>query len=224
MNGLFITATGTEVGKTMVTASLCYQLLQAGRPVAAIKPVISDFNEEDASGSDTAIIAESLGLSADADTVNTISPFRYKAPLAPSMAAKAEGRTLDYAALIETCEASLRTNPFTLIEGVGGSFVPLTGEKLVADWIKDLALPSVVVAGSYLGTLSHITATVEAMQARGLAIKAVVMSETAGSDHPDFEATLEQARIWCNCPVIALRRIAGDTPWKHAPDLLNALV
>ena len=224
MNGLFITATGTEVGETMVTASLCYQLMQAGRAVTAIKPVISDFDEADASGSDTAVIAESLGMALTADTVNAISPFRYQAPLAPSMAAKAEGRTLDYAALINTCETSLRHNPFTLIEGVGGSFVPLTDEKLVADWIKDLGLPSVVVAGSYLGTLSHLTATVEAMQARGLAIKAVVMSQSEGSEHPDFEATLEQARIWCAYPVIALPRLAGNTPWKHAPDLLSALL
>jgi len=221
--GLFISSTGTEIGKTMVTASLCYQLRAAGRPVSALKPIISGIEAGDMSGTDTAIIADGLGLPLTAETVDTISPFRYKAPLAPSMAAKLEGRTLDYDALLETCRAALAKNPFTLIEGVGGSFVPLTDVKQVAHWMADLALPSIVVAGSYLGTLSHITATLEAMAARGLDVKALVISESAGDDHPDFEETLYQAGRWTDTPVIGLPRISGDAPWRRAPDLIGPL-
>jgi len=223
MKGLFITATGTEVGKTMVTASLCHQMRQAGKAVAAIKPIISGIDEANMTSTDTAVVAESLGLELNTATLEAISPYRYKAPLAPSMAAKLEGKTLDYQALLHTCQAALEANPFSLIEGVGGSFVPLTDKKLVANWIADLGLASVVVAGSYLGTLSHITATLEAMQARSLSVAAVVISESAGEGHPDFSETLRQARIWTNVPVIALPRIAGETPWRHAPDLLGSL-
>jgi len=223
MKGLFITATGTEIGKTMITASLCHQMRQAGKAAAALKPIISGIDEANMIGTDTAIIAESLGLELTAATLEAISPYRYKAPLAPSMAAKLEGKSLDYQALLRTCRAALEANPFSLIEGVGGSFVPLTDKKLVANWIADLGLASVVVAGSYLGTLSHITATLEAMQARSLSVAAVVVSESAGKDHPDFAETVRQARTWTDVPVIALPRIAGEAPWRRAPDLLGIL-
>lgn len=223
MSGLFITSTGTEIGKTMVTATLCHQLRTAGKPVEALKPIISGIENGNMEGTDTAFIADGLDLPLEPTVVERISPYRYKAPLAPSMAAKLEGRTLDYDALLATCRHALSANPFTLIEGVGGSFVPLTDEKLVANWIADLALPSIVVAGSYLGTLSHITATLEAMAARGLPVTALVISESAGTDHPDFEETLVQARNWTDVPVIGLPRISGARPWRTAPDLLSPL-
>lgn len=221
--GLFITSTGTEIGKTFVTASLCRQLKAAGKPVAALKPIISGIENDNMDGTDTAFIADGLDLPLTPEVVDAISPYRYKAPLAPSMAAKLEGRTLDYGALINTCQTALANNAFTLVEGVGGSFVPLTDEKQVAHWMADLALPSIVVAGSYLGTLSHITATLEAMAARGVGVSALVISETAGDGHPDFEETIHQAERWADVPVIGVRRIAGDRPWRNAPDLLTPL-
>ena len=222
MNGLFITSTGTEIGKTFVTASLCHQLKTSSKPVHAIKAIISGI-ENDMTGTDTAVIAESLGLEPTEATWNAISPFRYKAPLAPSMAAKLEGKTLDYDALITFCQKQLDENPFTLVEGVGGSFVPLNDEKLVANWIADLQLDSILVAGSYLGTLSHITATLEAMQTRNLPVKAIVVSETAGDGHPDFHSTIEQVEKWSGLPVIALPRILSPDLWRASPDMLAPL-
>lgn len=221
MNGLFLTSTGTEIGKTFVTAALCHQLRTSRRPVTAIKPIISGVTDGTMEGTDTAIIADGLGLTLTPDVVNSISPFRYRAPLAPSMAAKLEGRTLDYDALIQTCKSALATNPFTIVEGVGGSFVPLTDDKLVANWIADLGLPSVVVAGSYLGTLSHITATLEAMAARDLPVKALVISESAGDEHPDFEETVKQARRWTDVPVIAVPRAKSPDGWRDTVDLTS---
>ncbi|MFC3050392.1 dethiobiotin synthase [Kordiimonas pumila] len=222
MNGLFITSTGTEIGKTFVTACLCHQLIEAGKPVDAIKPIISGINGADMTGTDTAVIAESLRLPLDAATIDQLSPFRYKAPLAPSMAAALEGKTLDYDALITLCKGRLSASPFTLIEGVGGSFVPLTHNRLVADWISDINLASVLVAGSYLGTISHIIATAEAMKTRKLPITAIVISETAGAGHPDLLKTQEQIENWTDIPVVTVPRIKGTEGWKQAPDLLAA--
>ena len=221
MKGLFVTATGTEVGKTFVTAALCHQLKAANKPVYAIKPIISGIDDNKFSGTDTAVIAESLGCELTPEIVNTISPFRYKAPLAPAMAAALEGSTLEYDALLDFCRTSIEQNPFTLIEGVGGSFVPLTDTKLVANWIADLDLPSIVVAGSYLGTLSHITATLEAMAARQLPVRALVICQSKGADHPNFAATVAQAKTWAPVPVVAIPRIAGLKGWQKAPDLLG---
>ena len=220
MSGFFITSTGTEIGKTFITASLCYQLRKAGSSVHAIKPLISGIDEDDMQGTDTAIIADALGIELDSTTLDQISPFRYKAPLAPAMAAELEGKTLDYDEMLSFCRTTLENNPNCLVEGVGGSFVPLTKDKLVANWIADLRLPSIVVAGSYLGTLSHITATLEAMAARGLPVLALIVSESAGNDHPNFDATLEQARNWTNVPVFGVKRINGEKPWLNTLDLL----
>lgn len=224
MSGLFITSTGTEIGKTFVTAALCHQLRQAGKAVTAIKPVISGIEDGNMDGTDTAAIAGGLGLPLTSETVDMISPFRFKAPLAPVMAAKLEGRTLDYQAVVDVCKNRIAANTFTLVEGVGGSFVPMTEDKLVADWIADLGLPSLLVTGSYLGTISHTIATVDAMCQRNLPIGAIIISESApvpGQDpHPDLQETAHQIEHWCGLPVATVPRIEGTAPWKRASNLL----
>ncbi len=222
MTGFFITATGTGIGKTLVTAALCHQLGEQGKAVQAIKPIISGVEDDKMAGTDTAILAEALGKPLTADTLNSISPFRYKAPLAPSMAAKLEGRTLEYDVLIETCTSALQNQGITLIEGVGGAFVPLDDTKLVSDWIADLNLPSLVVTGSYLGTISHTIATLDAMAQRNLSIQGLVACESAGNV-PDFEETLAQLNRWTGIPIVGVPRLSGDKPWQNAPDLTSLL-
>jgi len=226
MTGLFITATGTEIGKTLITAALCHQAREAGKPLQALKPIISGLDDDTLDESDTAVIAKALGLPLSDATFDRISPFRFKAPLAPTMAAKAEGRTLDYDAIIHTCRQALDSDTFTLIEGVGGSFVPLAGDRLVADWITDLGLDSILVAGSYLGTISHTISTLEAMQARGLKVRAIIVSESAPGtlyDNPDLAETAGEIVRLTGLPVATIPRIQAADPWRHAPPLLHLL-
>ena len=135
MNNFFVTSSGTEIGKTLVTAALTWQLRRTGQSVHAIKPVISGVTDTTMAGSDTEIIGEAMGLASGSDTWDRISPMRYLAPLAPSMAAALEGRSLDYNALLSVCRDAMSLPGITLIEGVGGSFVPLVDDKLVCDWI-----------------------------------------------------------------------------------------
>ncbi|WP_417464197.1 dethiobiotin synthase [Kordiimonas sp.] len=223
MKGLFITSTGTEIGKTLVTATLCHQLKSSGKAVAALKPIISGVTDDTMQGSDTALIAESLDLPLNLEVINRISPFRYKAPLAPTMAAALEGRTLDYEDLIRACRIAMAENQFTLVEGVGGSFVPLVGDKLVADWIKDLGLESLLVVGSYLGTISHTIATLEAMTARGLPVRAIVISESGG-DNPDLAKTTEEIERLTGLRVAVIPRLSSAfAPWASAPDLAHLI-
>ena len=83
MSTLFVTATGTEIGKTLVTAALCHQLRGAGRPVRALKPVLSGYDPATLAESDPGVLLASLGEAVTEDAVARITPWRFAAPLSP---------------------------------------------------------------------------------------------------------------------------------------------
>ncbi|WND03820.1 dethiobiotin synthase [Temperatibacter marinus] len=214
MSHYFITSTGTEIGKTLVTAGLAHQY-----GYKAFKPIISGVTASTMEGSDTHILAEAQGLPLTLETWNTLSPLRYKAPLAPSMAAELEHKPLCYEKLLDLCQHWLNEHSSCLIEGVGGSFVPLVGDKLVADWIKDLNLSCYLVVGSYLGTISHTLATIEAQISRGIKTEKIFMSESAGDRQPDLQRTALEIEKLTNCSVTVIPRIRSNNPWKELPPL-----
>ncbi len=222
MSGLFITSSGTEIGKTFVTCALMYQCRVHYRSVMALKPIISGI-EDGWDESDTAMIAEAMGRKPSRDVLQTISPFSFQKPLSPAMAAQAEGTTLDYESVLAVCRDSLTHFPLTVIEGVGGAFVPLTERILVADWIKDLGLPSLVVVGSYLGAQSHALATIEAMQARSLPIAGLVVSESQGEHHPDFDETVETLRRLSQLKTVGIKRQKNSRSYQALPSLMDFL-
>ena len=97
MGALFVTGTGTAIGKTLVTAALCHELRARGRPVRALKPVLSGYDPADRHESDPGILLASLGEAVTEEAVAAITPWRFSAPLSPDMAAAREGRRLDLA-------------------------------------------------------------------------------------------------------------------------------
>jgi dethiobiotin synthetase len=182
MTALFVTATGTDIGKTFVTASLVRAFHHAGRAVHAAKPVISGFSMEAVATSDTGVLLDAMGRDQSAQEVDRISPWRFTAPLSPDMAAEAEGKAIDFNALLADSRSRIAANAgILLIEGVGGIMVPLDDQHTVLDWMEALALPVLLVAGSYLGAISHTLSAVDALTRRGLKIAALVISETHGS-------------------------------------------
>ena len=164
MSTLFVTATGTEIGKTLVTAALCHELRAAGRPVRALKPVLSGYDPATLADSDPGVLLASLGEAATEEAVAGIAPWRFSAPLSPDMAAAREGRRLDLAEILAYCRAA-QGDPL-LIEGIGGAMVPLNEQHTVLDWIAELGAPALVVTGSYLGTISHTLTTLAAIRGR----------------------------------------------------------
>src|SRR6266850_1758991 len=99
MTATFVTATGTDVGKTFVTVGLVRCLRAAGRTVDVIKPVVSSFDPENIASSDPGILLEALGR--PATDIDSICRWRFAAPLSPAMAAKREGRAIDFNALVD---------------------------------------------------------------------------------------------------------------------------
>jgi len=86
----FVTSTGTDIGKTFVTAALIRYLRESNQPVAALKPVVSGYDSSVVDTSDPAVLLAALGRPVTADEVNQIAPWRFRAPLSPDLAAARE--------------------------------------------------------------------------------------------------------------------------------------
>ena len=144
------------------------------------------------------------------EALDRISPLRFAAPLAPNMAARAEGRRLMLADLMAATATGLAAGPGpVMIEGVGGVMSPVAEDATGLDWLMGLGCPALLVAGSYLGTISHILTAAGVMAGRGIPLLAVVVNETAGSSVPLEATCAEVARFLPGAQVIACPRNAG---------------
>ncbi|HWD29052.1 MAG TPA: dethiobiotin synthase [Rhizomicrobium sp.] len=216
MSAYFVTATGTDIGKTFVTAGLVRYLRAQGKAVRALKPIISGI--DDLAASDTGALLAALGEPVTRESVARLSPWRFKEPLSPDMAAAREGRVVPFDDLVTFCRSAIGDDTL-FIEGVGGILVPLDDHNLVRDWVRALGLPLIVVAGSYLGTISHTLTALEAMA--GLRIAALVLNESETSPVPLAETAATLARFAPGVPIVPVPRHAR--PQDFAP-LARALI
>jgi len=208
MANVFITASGTDVGKTFVAAGLIRHLRGKGETIDAIKPVVSGFDPAHAGVSDSGVLLRALGLPLTDEEIEDISPWRFKAALSPDMAARHEGREIDFDQLISFCETSIKeAEGSLLIEGVGGVMVPIDQEHTILDWIIELDLPVVLVAGTYLGSISHTLTAAEVLDQEECDLRAIVVSESEGSHVPLFETVATIGRFLPAVEVIALPRL-----------------
>ena len=209
MTAIFITGTGTDVGKTFVTVGLIRHLRAAGRVADAIKPIVSGFDAGDPASSDPAILLEALGR--PAAEIDRICRWRFAAPLAPAMAARKEGHPVEFNALVDfSRRAVVGHRDMMFIEGVGGIMVPLDETHTVIDWMTALRLPLLLVAGSYVGTISHTLTALQVLARRNMEVAAVVVSESADSPAPLEETVATIARFADSIEVIGIPRLPRD--------------
>jgi dethiobiotin synthetase len=204
MSAFFITSTGTDIGKTFVTAGI----VRARPGARAVKPVLSGYDPTAAAGSDAGVLLAAMGQAVTTEHIAAIAPWRFAAALSPDMAAAREGREIDLAAVVGFCREAMAKAELLLIEGVGGAMVPINAQATVRDWISALDIPVILVAGTYLGTISHTLTTAEALAARDISIKAVVLSESQDSPVPPAETAAAIGRFLA-APVFILPR--GDS-------------
>jgi len=215
MSAIFVTATGTDIGKTFVARGLIRALRAGGRTVAAFKPVVSGFEPAEAAGSDSGLLLRALGRPVTLESIAEVSPWRFALPLAPDMAAAREGRRLDYAAVIDFCRTAIAENrDALLIEGVGGVMSPVDHQHTVLEWMTALRLPLILVAGSYLGTISHTLTALDVIARHDLTVVSVVISESIGSSVRLDETREAIAGFAPHLDVVALPRLAGKP--EHA--------
>ncbi len=193
-SAVFVTGSGTEVGKTHVAARMIRDWRAAGMRVDALKPVVSGHDEAALEGSDPGRLLAALGREVTSDSVARISPWRYAAPLSPDMAAAREGLEVPYGEVVSFCRSAVSRNRGRLvIEGIGGVMVPLDSERTILDLIAAIAIPAVLVGGSYVGSLSHTLSALAALRARHVIVERIVVSETPGSP-AGLEETCETLR------------------------------
>ena len=178
----FITSTGTNIGKTFLTKMLINRSIELNYKVSAIKPIISGFNKNNFDDTDTGIIFNALN--APKMNIDKISPWRFKEPLSPDLAAKNEGKYINFEELIHFCEQNInsKNNDLVLVEGVGGTMVPINDKFTIMDLIIKLNIPVILTIGSYLGSISHTLNAYEIFKKYNINISSIVVMQSESQD------------------------------------------
>lgn len=214
MPGLFVTGTGTGVGKSVVAAAIVAALTARGKKVAAFKPAVSGLDEITPGWPpDHELLAAATRWQAPED----ISPFTFGPPVSPHLAARDAGVNITLDALLEAYENSSAGSDVVICEGVGGLMVPLADdpELSVLDFAKAIALPAIVATHPGLGTISDTRLTVDRLKAEGIPVAAVVIS--GWPEHPsaielsNLETLARLLRVdVATLPITSPERLAED--------------
>lgn len=205
MTAIFITGTGADVGKTLVVAALIRHLRQLGHVVDAVKPIVCGYDAAQAATSDIGLLIAALGVPFTPEVIDRISPWRFRAALAPDLAARYEGRSIDVDGIVSFCQSAIaRRRDVLLIDGVDGIMVPLDENRTMLDVMMALQLPLILVTGSYPGTISHTLTSLDSLFRRDMTVLTTIVNETAGSAVPLDDVVASIARF--TEPVIGLPR------------------
>ena len=160
-DGLFITATDTGVGKTVVANALIHYLRSNGANVGAFKPVESGGRE------DSTALLEATGAD---DGIELVNPYSFKTPISPHQAAEEEGRSIEIPVILDAFARLKERHDFIIVEGAGGLLVPLSKSCLYPDLMSALGLPLLVISRAAVGTINHTLLTVKHARSLGLRI------------------------------------------------------
>ena len=207
MNGVFVTGTGTEVGKTVVAAVIARTLAADGQTVAVFKPAVTGLDEP--GEPDHALLRRASG-STQSD--EEIAPFRYGPPASPHLAAEMAGEEIERDRLLAAAYIAATSASTLVCEGVGGLLVPLGRDYLVRDLAVDLALPLVIAASPGLGTINHTLLTIEVARAAGLEVVVVVLTPWPAQPSPVEQSNRETIEALGDVPVETLPLIDLDEP------------
>jgi dethiobiotin synthetase len=205
VRGLFITGTDTEIGKTYVAAMIARSLVAAGHQVGVYKPAASGCTRREGTlvSDDAEILWRAAG---SPGTLEDVCPQKFAAPLAPHLAAEAEGSSLDSALLRRGLDTWLSASDVVVVEGAGGLMSPLGEDEYVADLAYEFGFPLVIVARNALGTINHVLQTLvtAATFREGLDVAGIVLNHPRPvSDDPSTASNAQEIRRRAVPPLLA---------------------
>jgi dethiobiotin synthase len=181
ISGIFISGTGTGVGKTMVTTGVVRYLLSKGAPAMVMKPVQTGCRRSPDGllrAPDVEFVLRATGLTPDEETAPHLAPYLFEPACSPHLAARMAGQNVTMVRILNSAEWLARRYEPLVVEGAGGLAVPLNERELMLDLIAELALPVLLVGHSGLGTINHTLLSIEALRRRDIRVAGIVLNET----------------------------------------------
>jgi dethiobiotin synthetase len=211
MPAIWIAGAGTDIGKTYVAAALLSEWRRCGLPVDAFKPVASGYADEAAAESDAGRLLAAMEIPVDRAQIERICPLRFAAPLSPPLAARLERRRIDFDDVVDRCQRTMAAagRQRLLIETAGGVMSPLDDDHTMLDLMTAVPARVVLVAGSYLGAISHTLTALTVLRGRGLEVGAIAISESEGANPPLKETEAALARLAGATPIVPFARNRG---------------
>ncbi|PPS22431.1 dethiobiotin synthase [Brachyspira murdochii] len=190
---LFITATGTDIGKTYVSALICKQMKEEGFDIGYYKAALSGSN--DITDSDAWYVKERANLT---DSYEEMVSYTYKHAYSPHLAAQIEGNPPDMKVIKKAYKNISKNHEYMIVEGSGGIICPIRYDDdkkiFLEDIIKELDLPCLIVADSGLGTINSAVLTIEYMKSKKIKIKGIILNrfEEANVMYEDNKEMIEK--------------------------------
>lgn len=222
--GIFITGTGTDIGKTYVTGLIVKKLAQAGCKPAYYKAAMSGNNRRP-DGSlipgDALFVKECAGIEQDLDSM---CHYVYENAYSPHLASRIEGHPVEMQVVRQGFYALVPQYDYITVEGSGGILCPICFDEAkiqLEDIIKDLHLSCIMIADAGLGTINNVVLTYEYMKAHNLPVKGVIFNNY----HPGNvmeDDNIRMCQYMTNLPVLAKVQ-PGDTQLDIDVELLKNL-
>jgi dethiobiotin synthetase len=216
MNPLFITGTDTGVGKTHVGASLsAFLAVSKGYNVGVMKPFESGLakHDKDSLPWDAICLKEASG---SADDLDLISPYTFEAPLAPEVAARLAGVTIEMDVIDKIYHTIHNNHDVVVVEGAGGVLVPITEGFFYLDLMKRWKTPVIIVSRLGLGTINHTLLTCHYLKSQGVPVVGVILNDTDGTGNLPAKTNPEVLKRYLEVPLLGI--------FPHRKGLLQGLI
>lgn len=224
MNRFFITATGTDVGKTIITAGLLRYLRNQDRNAISVKPVQT--GAECINGQlvapDLEVHWKAANYSPDENERALMAPYLYEPACSPHLAGRMAGNYPEIQTILRSVHDLEEKHEDILVEGAGGIYAPLNEDYTMLDLMKKIDYPVILVAHRGLGTLNHTLLSIEVIREAGLDIAGVILNEVEDvepdfikKDNPSAIEAFGQVPIIGNVDYLQELTSNPDTAWAH---------
>lgn len=202
---IFITATGTDIGKTFVTALIVKKLRDAGYNAGYYKAALSgaEVTENGLIPGDAYYVNKIADIN---DNIDDLVSYTYKEAVSPHLASKIEGNPVEMEKVIKDFNNALLKYDYLTMEGSGGIVCPIRYDNkkiMLEDIIKELELSTLIIADAGLGTINNVVLTVEYLKSRNISIKGIILNRYR-EDSPLHEDNKNMIEILTGIPVLAV--------------------